>query len=140
MENTMSVIPIENWGKDHWSTFAYAETLAVDNAGMIVPDPTKMRTNRKIHPFMRNPNDGSMYPTILKNDNVVYGHDDWDCLDDAVKNGLLMDIGTEINRAFSLTEKGRTIANLLRDHKTKGGTFKNFSDILIKINESDRKC
>ena len=75
----MSVIPIENWGKDHWSTFAYAETLAVDNNGIIIPEVLKMRTNIKTHFFMRNPNDGSMYPTMLKNGNVSRGHDDWDC-------------------------------------------------------------
>jgi len=27
------MIQLPNWGKDHWSTFAYAETLAVDNKG-----------------------------------------------------------------------------------------------------------
>ena len=55
-------------------------------------------------------------------------------LDDAVKNGLLIDVGTELNRVFKLTKKGRTVANLLREHKTEGGTFQNFSDVLIKIN------
>lgn len=122
------MIHIANWGKDHWSTFAYAETLAVDNKGIIIPEATKMRTNHKIHPFFMNPIDGSKYPTESRNGDILHGHDDWDCLDDAVKNGLLIDIGTGINRVFKLTERGRTVANLLRDHKSKGGKFEDFSE------------
>lgn len=124
----MNVIPIENWGRDHWSTFAYAETLTVDHKGIIIPDKMKMRTNHETHFFMNNPTDGVEYPTILKNGDVVQGHDDWDCLDDAVKNGLLVDAGTGSNRAFLLTERGRTVADLLRRHKARGGTFQNFSE------------
>lgn len=33
------MIPIEKFGKDHWSTFAYVETLAVENNGIIIPHP-----------------------------------------------------------------------------------------------------
>jgi hypothetical protein len=122
----MNIIPIKNWGKDHWSTFAYAETLAVDHKGIVVPEPTRMRTNHKTHPFMRSPIDESKYPTILKNGEAVRDHDDWNCLDDAVENGLLDDIGTGLIRTFSLTKRGREVADLLREHKSSGGTFKNF--------------
>ena len=121
-------IPIGNWGKDHWSTFAYIETLAVDHDGIAIPEPCRMRTNHKIHHYMGGPIDGSGYPTILKNGNVVRGHDDWDCLDDAVISELLIEIGTDLHRAFSLTEIGREVANLLREHKANRGTFQNFSE------------
>ncbi len=123
----VDTIPIENWGKDHWSTFAYAETLATDHKGIIIPVPLRMRTNHETHFFMKNPIDGSVYPTILRNGDTVQGHDDWDCLDDAVENGLLINIGSGLNRAFKMTEKGRKFADSLRDHKSKGGTFKNFN-------------
>ena len=119
---------IVTWGKDHWSTFAYAETLAVDNKGIIIPEASKMRTNHETHPFIDSPIDGSIYPTKLRNGNILRGHDDWDCLDDAVKNGLLIDIGSGVNRVFKLTNRGRIVANLLRDHKSKGGTFGDFSE------------
>jgi hypothetical protein len=122
------MIPITNFGKDHWSTFAYAETLAVDNNGIIIPYSMRMRTNHKTHKFLGNPIDGSEYPTILRDGNVLKGHDDWDCLDDAVKLGLLKDVGTGLNRQFKLTEEGRHVANRLREHKSQGGTFKNFSE------------
>lgn len=120
-------IPIENWGKDHWSTFAYVETLAVEHKGIAIPEPCMMRTNNGKHGYMGNPIDGNKYPTILKNNDVVLGHDDWDCLDDMLKNELLVDIGTDLYRSFKLTEKGRRVANLLREHKAGGGTFNNFS-------------
>jgi hypothetical protein len=122
------MVPIENWGKDHWSTFAYAETLAVEHEGIIIHEPMRMRTNHKTHPFLWNPMDGSIYPTILRNGNILRGHDDWDCIDDAVKNGLLIDVGSSLNRAFRLTKRGREIANLLREHESNGGKFKDFSE------------
>lgn len=88
----------------------------------------RMRTNIKTHGFCGNPNDGSKYPTILRNGELLEGHDDWDCLDDAVKIGLLEDVGTGLNRTFKLTSEGRRIANLLREHKCQGGKFVNFSE------------
>ena len=126
------MIHIANWGKDHWSTFAYAETLAVDHEGIIIPEASKMRTNHKTHPFIGNPIDGSKYPTKLRNGNILRDHDDWDCLDDAVKNGLLIDIGSSLNRVFKLTKRGRSVANLLRWHKSKGGKFEDFSELFDK--------
>lgn len=122
------MIHIATWGKDHWSTFAYAETLAVDHEGIIIPEVSKMRTNHQTHPFFGNPIDGSKYPTKLRNGNILRGHDDWNCLDDAVKNGLLIDIGSGTNRAFKLTNRGRKVANLLRQHKSNGGKLEDFSE------------
>ncbi len=120
------MIPIKNFGKDHWSTFAYVETLATDHNGIIIPNVLKMRTNRKIHPNVSNPIDGSKYPTKLKDGTVLSDHDDWSCLEDAVENGLLIDIGTGLMRQFKLTDKGRKVANSLRSHKSKGGKFGDF--------------
>lgn len=122
------MIHIVNWGKDHWSTFAYAETLAVDHEGIIIPEAQRMRTNHKTHPFFRNPMDGSEYPTVLRNGNILRGHDDWDCLDDAVKNGLLIDVGSGLNRSFKLTKRGRAVSNLLREYKSNSGKLKDFSE------------
>ena len=129
----MKHIPIERWGKDHWSTFAYVETLAVDsgNKGLAIPVKERMRTNEKTHPHLignccgSDALNGSRYPTRLK-DGELKGHDDWACLDDAVEAGLLTDEGSGLNRAFKLTKLGKEIANQLRNHKTTGGVFQTF--------------
>lgn len=135
------MIQITNWGKDHWSTFAYVETLAVENKGIAVPDNVRMRTNEKTHPHLvghlLGNMGGSKYPTRLKNKEIL-GHDDWDCLDDAVEEGLLEDVGTGLNRAFKLTEKGMKVAAMLREHKMKGGTFSTF-ELSWSFEEEDWK-
>lgn len=124
------MIPLENWGKDHWSTFAYAETLAVDNNGTIIPELSRMRTNIKKQQHLWSAVDGSKYPTILRDGSILQGHDDWDCLEDAVENGLLTDTGTGTYKAYQLTEEGRKVADLLRKYKSLGGKFKDFSEWL----------
>lgn len=125
----MENIKMDRWGKDHWSTFAYVETLAVDHKGVAQPDRTRMRTNEKTHPHLVGHLSGNMggseYPTRLK-DNELIGHDDWDCIFDAVKEGLLKDVGTGTNPAFSLTKLGMKVAALLRQHKMQGGVFHTF--------------
>ena len=121
------MIAISRWGKDHWSTFAYLETLAVDHEGIAKPDNRRMRTNEKTHPhLLGSPEQGaSQYATRLK-DGEAKGHDDWDCLDDAVEVGFLEDIGTGINRVFKFTKLGQKVASQLRVHKMNGGNFGDF--------------
>ncbi len=74
-------IPMEKWGKDHWSTLLYLETLAVDNSGFAKPINVKMRTNEIRHPhlvgnigYLSLALGGSKYPTRLK-EGEVKGHD-----------------------------------------------------------------
>lgn len=132
LDRNRKAIPIEKWGKDHWSTFAYIETLTVDGGmmGLAVPNNSRMRTNEKTHPHLVGsafgPSmGGSKYPTRLK-EGEIKGHDDWDCLDDAVEAGLLTDEGSGLNRAFKLTKLGKKVANELRNFKSDGGSFKDF--------------
>lgn len=135
-------IPMKIWGKDHWSAFAYAETLAVDGGkkGLIVPDRRRMRTNEKTHPhlvgfsYSSDAHNGSGYPTRLKTKEVA-GHDDWDCLDDMVREGLLTDEGTGLNRAFRLTKFGRGVASQLRTHKSEGKNFGEFQPSIKNVQE-----
>jgi len=124
-------IPMSKWGKDHWSTFAYLETLAVDGGkeGWAIPNKARMRTNEIRHPhlvehFFANQS-GSKYPTRLK-EGEVEGHDDWDCVDDMVKEGLLEDVGSGLNRAFTFTKLGKKCASKLRQHKMEGNNFGTF--------------
>ena len=128
-------IPMEKWGKDHWSTFAYLETLAVDGGknGWAIPDRKRMRTNEIRHPhllgnsgFISESFHASKYPTILK-EGKVDGHDDWDCVDDIVKEGLLEDVGSGLNRAFTFTKLGKRVVGELRKHKMEGKSFSEFA-------------
>ena len=95
------------WGKDHWTTFAYAETRWVDHHGMLSHD--QMRCDRQRHPIfyaakrrvitMGTNADGAKYPTRLKTETPgeggrwgtveLPGHDDYDCLDDVIREGLI---------------------------------------------------
>ena len=126
----MEHIPISRWGKDHWSTLAYLETLAVEHNGLAIPVNARMRTNEIRHPhlvgdFLGCSHGGSQYPTILK-DGKVEGHDDWDCVDDATEEGLTEDVGTGMNRAYKFTKLGKEAMAKLRQHKMDGGSFGNF--------------
>ena len=127
-------IPMSKWGKDHWSTFAYLETLAVDGGkdGWAIPARERMRTNEIRHPHLVGQTfpgstalQASSYPTRLK-DGKVEGHDDWDCIDDMVKEGLLEDVGSGLNRAFIFTKLGKRVAGELRKHKMEGKNFGEF--------------
>lgn len=117
-------IPMERWGKDHWSTLAYLETLAVDNKGKAIPDGRRMRTILKKHPFSTNTYDSTKYPTRLKDGKETKNHDDWDCIEDMIREGLLVE--KKKNKSFKFTKKGIKIAQSLREFKIKGGNFGDF--------------
>lgn len=130
----MEHIPMSKWGKDHWSTLAYLETLAVDGgkSGLAIPVRMRMRTNEIRHPHLiGNPGfsssalHGSGYPTRLK-DGEVEGHDDWDCVDDATEEGITEDVGTGLNRAYKFTKLGKEVMAKLRQFKMDGGNFRDF--------------
>ena len=99
-------VPMALFGTDHWSTFAYVETRAVDHKGLL--DHDHMRCHAGRHPVMLHAKrrvsgasaDASRYPTRIKASATPdahgrYGvtevpdHDDYDCLDDLIAAGLL---------------------------------------------------
>lgn len=137
----MDYIPIERWGKDHWSTLAYVETCAVDH--LVTPnicelDRRRMRCNPFTHPYVAHlphwdPNNGTRlrgFKSFAETPDLLIGsHDDWDCIVDMEHEDLLL-ICSAVNCLISLTDQGRDIANQLREHKSKGGTFSNFEPIL----------
>lgn len=132
----MTSVPMSEFGRDHWSTFAYAECRIVDNDGMI--NKNHMRCNWARHPLFRHPGcDAVKYPTRLKDGVERPDHDDWDCLDDLEQEQLLVNVGTGMNRVYELTDLGRVIAAQLRAHmaKVKGvpqGKFDTFVPVLGK--------
>lgn len=128
-------VPIEQFGKDHWSTFAYAECCVVDRQFL---DKRRLRCNPETHPLNAvNQNHGvcmhwdPKYGTRLKGffedpSQQLESHDDWDCLDDLDHAGLL-EVISVANAHVELMEKGMQIASELRIFKQKGGNFASFT-------------
>lgn len=128
-------IPVDLWGKDHWSTFAYLETRAVDNNGVI--KNVHMRCNPRLHSGFAHAGSfmGGDYPTIIKGGKKVERHDDWSCVEDMIVAGLITvqvhqiapaDCMECIEAKVSFTDLGALVAAALRRHKMVGGTFSNF--------------
>jgi hypothetical protein len=110
-------VPMHLWGKDHWSTFAYAEGRLVDNKGTI--NPQQMRG--------RLPGCDGGYPTRLTGGVELSDHGDYDCLFDAEEAGLLVMIGTGLHpQVQALTPLGAKVISALRTHKAAGGSFGTF--------------
>jgi hypothetical protein len=133
-------IPIEQWGSDHWSTFAYAENCCVEYKGTL--DNRKMRCNSRLHRLFMHIADGGNYPTRLK-EGEVKKHDDWSCLEDAARWGLIELYYFKPHSASQfgggackviLTSLGLEVAFQLRVFKSQGGNFRDFNPV---INEAE---
>ena len=122
-----ATIPTSMFGKDHWSTFGYAECRIVDNSGR--PQREHMRCDPARHPAHAHLGStmGSPSPTRLKGGVECPSHDDWDCIDDLEAAGLLTTGGTGLFPTWALTNKGRRVAAELRAHKAKRGSFGDFT-------------
>ena len=117
-------IAVQDWGRDHWSTFAYVETRIVEHKGMV--DVRHMRCDPDLHPlFAHAGSHSAKHPTRLR-EGTRSDHDDWSCLDDAEAAGLLCNNGTGMHRIYALPEEGHRAAAALRKHKAQGGSFATF--------------
>jgi len=128
------LIEMKDFGKDHWSTFAYAETCCVDNRGGLAL--VRLRINRGKRPIgghpYGNPTWDPKYGTRIKDGSIPdTGHDDIDCLDDLERVGLLEWIGTLVNPAVKLTDVGLKVIAQLRQHKAGGGQFREFAPEMV---------
>lgn len=141
-------VPLDNFGKDHRSTLAYAETVMVDLGGFQVGNDCRMRQCRRNYRVMRElcfeprrvkalPNMSMVmdrkYSTHLRDGTVIDGHDDWHCVQDMAEAGFFTVSGEQIDAErvqpgviLHLSPRGRIFAEQLRAHKSAGGTFKNF--------------
>ena len=137
---SVPAVVIEVWGKDHWSTFAYIETVCVDNKG--VPSKDRMRCNPLIHPGLMGRyarrelvvhNGDYKFPTMLKGRMTLINHDDWSCMNDCEAVGLIEDIGTGTNPVYKLTPMGFEVSKQLRAHKANGGQFAEFNPKLGEL-------
>lgn len=139
----MNSVPMILFGHDHWGLLAYIECCIVDN-----PRPTKniaeldkrrLRCNPKRHPLHNvNANHGvntkwkPEYGTRLRGYSeskdaklLLKEHDDYDCMNDLEAAGLI-DVMSEANVFVGITNLGKKLAAMLRDHKASGGSFSSF--------------
>lgn len=122
---TNSIIKIDRWGQDHWSTLAYLETRIVDYDGVV--ERKHMRCDPALHPHFAHVGSymGAASPTRLA-DSEMAQHDDWSCLDDAEAEGLIQNIGTGVHRRYTLTRNGQRVANSLREYIARNKTTRGF--------------
>ena len=132
---------VKQFGKDHWSIFAYIETRIVDYKGK--PHKPHMRCDVDRHPQHDHQNlypehkEVTKYPTRLRGyfeDKTLKldDHDDWDCIDDCIAEGLLReppDRGTGLSPVYELTDRGADVASQLRVHKSEGKNFASFTPV-----------
>lgn len=112
-------IPVEQWGKDHWSMLIYVETRAVDHDGWL--DVKHLRTN------------GARYPTRLRYDEIE-DHSDLDCLEDLAAAGYIAggratrrnakDEAVELTYHYELTDDGWKMAHTLRRARAEGKAWR----------------
>lgn len=138
-------IPMSQWSKDHWSTFAYVEHVMVETAGFQIGFDGRMKSNRRNFrilkedcPKPKRPSACSLgvvmdlkYSTVIKNGQQIHNHDDWHCVQDMAAEGLFTVTHFEPKDILHLSDKGQQIASQLRQHKASGGSFKDFAPTVI---------
>lgn len=126
--------PIERWGRDHWSTLLYVEARAVDHSGQL--RVANMRTLIDTHPDLIEINgrthghEAPKYPTRLRDDGEIEGHDDWDCIDDMIAADVVTVDGDQLELValpatsfhstaarYHLTQRGAAMAALARQER-----------------------
>lgn len=140
--NAGDAIPMELFGKDHWSLFAYVETRCVDHDGIL--NRPHLSCNASRHPLQSHsggwsPEFSSRLKGFFDEEHkdksfaekaeaglVVMGSDDWDCLENLEQAGLL-EIISMANMGVVMTKEGHRIAGLLREHKAGGNNFATFT-------------
>jgi hypothetical protein len=139
----LPIVAIDQFGKDHWSLFAYVESRCVDGVdGFGVLEKVRLRANPLRHPLLAHLGHwdenwgtrlhglfavpGYVNPAVAIASGLMLGqHDDWDCLDDLVAADLVETISLA-NLAVKMTPVGQKMAAELRDHKARGGHFAGF--------------
>jgi len=139
-------ISMAKWGKDHWSTLAYLETVEVECGGFQVGFDGRMRQGRRNFRVMSQecpkPKRPSKCPrpqdaepmgredgTRLNDGTVVEGHDDWYCVQDIAMESLFTTgvDSVEPGSILHLSKRGWDVVNALRKHKAGGGNYASFA-------------
>lgn len=141
---SVEMVPMERWGRDHWSLLAYVEDLCVNAPRSVGKmDHRRVRCNGQTHPLLDvngqpwRPSWGTRLQGFFefadRSDaaaaeaaGVQLGaHDDWDALDDLAAAGLVEPISL-VNGFVTITEKGVRLAGEIRRHKAQGGQMAQF--------------
>src|SRR5208337_4015400 len=121
---TFPIISVGDFGRDHWSTLAYIECINVDGSG--TPALERMRCNPNRHPGLAEGRRGprtewqTSWSSHTKAGILITGHDDFDCVNDLEKAGLITVHGTGISPVYHLTTDGWRVVGILRQHKAGG--------------------
>lgn len=150
------MIPMDLWGKDHWSLLGYLDCRCTDNNGTI--NGAHMRHNPAKRPMVVGSDTGRLsamamgvgwkpeYGTRLagyfdapKEERHLHqlpDHDDIDCLEDLEEAGVIKNIGSALNPLIRFTQFGHAVANKLREHKRDGGNFAEFAKVWADLSEA----
>ena len=128
-----AAIPMEKWGRDHWSTFSFvcAWFISWGSKGFPIRQRADhMRTDTDLHPEMAGRRTALLgntkkYPTRLR-EGEIDNHDDWSCLEDIEAAGLVRREGTGVDPVIFLTEAGAKMHAALEGHRARGGTMSDF--------------
>lgn len=93
----------------------YAETVCVDRRG--VPEKQRMRCDNRLHPQHAHlPQTFGTFNshTRLAGKAIAVDHDDWDCIEDMAREGLIEIGGTGLHPIWRLTDEGWKYAHSLR--------------------------
>ena len=126
-------LPVALWGRDHFSTLLYIETTITDGKGDGYGRPHIARMRQEPgRPRRGHGRDepglggvgGKRYPSRLGDGTALLGHDDWDCVDDMVAQGVMIreeEGGSGKFPIVKLTAFGRVYAASLREHLGNNG-------------------
>ena len=147
-------IPLQFWGKDHWSTLAYMETVMVECAGFQVGTDPRMKTGRRNWREMsekcsrpkrpgKHPSAHSLVMTAeqstkLNNGQLVTGHDDWSCVQDMAAECLFVQAAHDVEPGVVLqfSALGHEVANALREFKRNKGQYSQFRWPVLAVDAS----
>ena len=137
LSSAAPVVPLSGFGRDHWSTLLYVESVSVDCQGFQVGcDPRMKSTARHLEelaacPRPRRATATRALPMPMRPEHasrqlaggVFEDHDDWDCLRDFAAAGLLDVPGGDLaaGQVVHLSPFGMDLAAKLRQFKATGG-------------------
>lgn len=125
----------KEWGRDHYSTLLFVKHCIENEDGKI--DNERMRCNPRIHRQLLGKAQFDFgipveeYPTRLKDGKIKEKHDDFSCLEDMVRFGIIEAKENHINDnpfcncviIVSFTEKGAKYSHALEVLKKRGLNF-----------------